>query len=104
MVQLCKKSSRANPPEAIYCFYDGFVLGGHERTGGPVAVGAQPFNSPFVFPTGRTCRNFDELAIACQEEWETACGLLTDGYLESFLGGLGRVDLALAAKEASLFP
>src|SRR5947209_8232255 len=104
MVQLCTKCSRANPPEAVYCYFDGFVLGGHERRRGPVAVGAEPFNSPFVFPTGRTCRSFDELALACQEDWSTACGLLKDGYLESFLGGLGRVDLALAAREAARFP
>jgi hypothetical protein len=104
MVQLCKKCSRANPPEAVYCYFDGFVLGGHERAGGPVAAGAKPFASPFVFPTGRACRNFDELAVACQEEWDTACGLLRDGYLESFFGGLGRADLAQAAKEASRFP
>src|SRR5688572_5939163 len=104
MAQRCKQCSRANPPEAVYCHHDGFVLGGPGRAGGPVAVGAQPFVSPFVFPTGRSCRSFDELAIACQEEWGTACGLLKDGYLESFLGGLGRIDLAMAAKEASRFP
>src|SRR5262245_4406007 len=103
MVQLCKKCSRANPQEAVYCYFDGFVLVGHDRRG-PVAAGAQPFNSPFVFPTGRTCRSFDELALACQEEWATATSLLRDGYIESFLGGLGRVDLALAAKLASRFP
>src|SRR5437879_5230835 len=104
MAQLCSKCSRANPPEAVYCYFDGFVLGGHERAGGPRAIGAQPFSSPFVFPTGKTCRSFDELALACQEDWSTACELLKDGYLESFLGGLGRIDLALAAKEAARFP
>src|SRR5688572_18845771 len=83
MPQLCTKCSRANPPEAVYCHFDGFVLGGHERRGGPVSVGKQPFQSPFVFPTGRTCRNFDELALACQAEWTAACGLLRDGFFES---------------------
>src|SRR5262245_801150 len=104
MAQLCKKCSRANPPEAVYCYHDGFVLEGHERAGGPVAAGARPFGSPFVFPTGRTCRNFDELALACLQEWDTACGLLRDGYLESFFGGLGRLDLAFVAKDAASFP
>jgi hypothetical protein len=104
MPQLCSKCSRANPADAVYCYFDGFVLGNGDRRGGPVAVGAKPFNSPFVFPTGRTCRSFDELALACQEEWSTASQLLKDGYLESFFGGLGRVDLALAAKEAARFP
>jgi hypothetical protein len=104
MAQLCGKCSRSNPAEAVYCYFDGFVLAGRERRGGPLLVGSQPFNSPFVFPTGRTCRSFDELALACQEEWTTACSLLRDGYLESFFGGLGRVDLALVAKEAARFP
>jgi hypothetical protein len=104
MAQLCSKCSRANPAEAVYCYFDGFVLGNHQRRGGPVAVGAKPFSSPFVFPTGRTCRNFDEMALACQEEWDTACELLKDGFLESFFGGIGRVDLSRAAKEATRFP
>src|SRR5262249_11644757 len=67
MVQVCTKCSRATPPEAVYCPHDGFALGGHARRAGPIAVGAQLFRSPFVFPPGRTCRNFDELALACQE-------------------------------------
>jgi hypothetical protein len=104
MVQTCSKCSRANPPEAVYCYYDGFVLGGHSRNGGPVAVGAQAFSHPFVFPGGRQCRSFDELAVACQEQWTAARDLLHKGYLENFFGGLGRVDLALAAKEAAKFP
>src|SRR4029077_12427922 len=65
---------------------------------------ARPFGSPFVFPDGRSCRNFDELALACQEEWSTACGLLKEGFLESFFDGLGRMDLAGAAREAARFP
>jgi hypothetical protein len=104
MVQTCSKCSRANPAEAVYCYFDGFVLGGHSRNGGPVAIGAQAFGHPFVFPGGRQCRSFDELAIACQEEWAGARDLLRQGYLENFFGGLGRVDLALAAKEAAKFP
>jgi hypothetical protein len=104
MVQTCSKCSRANPTEAVYCYYDGFVLEGHARNGGPLAVGTQSFANPFVFPTGRQCRSFDELAKACQDEWEAARDLLQQGYLENFLGGLGRVDLALAAKEAARFP
>ncbi len=105
MVQTCSKCSRANPAEAVYCYHDGFVLGGgHGRNGGPVAVGTQAFAHPFVFPGGRSCRSFDELALACQEDWSAACDLLAQGYLENFLGGLGRIDLAMAAKEAGKFP
>jgi len=104
MVQTCKKCSRANPAEAVYCYFDGFVLVGQSRNGGPVAVGAQAFAHPFVFPSGRQSRSFDELAIAFQEEWAAARDLLRRGYLENFFSGLGRVDLALAAKEAAKFP
>jgi hypothetical protein len=104
MVQTCSKCSRANPEEANYCYFDGFVLGSHSRNGGPVAIGAQAFVSPFVFPTGRTCRSFDELAIGCQEDWSTARDLLQEGFLEGFFGGIGRVDLVRAAKEAGKFP
>jgi hypothetical protein len=104
MVQTCSKCLRANPAEAVYCYFDGFVLGGQSHNGGPVAVGAQTFAHPFVFPGGRLCRSFDELALACQEEWAAARDLLRQGYLENFFSGLGRVDLALAAKEAAKFP
>ena len=68
MVQTCTRCSRANPAEAAYCYFDGIALGSHPHNGGPVAVGAQAFVTPFVFPTGRACRSFDELALACQEE------------------------------------
>jgi hypothetical protein len=105
MIQTCSKCSRANPGDAQYCYYDGFVLaGGGGRNGGPVAVGSQPFSSPFVFPSGRACRNFNELALACQEEWDSAKDMLQQGYLGTFLGGLGRMDLVMAAKEAAKFP
>jgi hypothetical protein len=103
MVQTCSKCSRANPADAVYCYFDGFVLGGG-RNGAPVAVGAKAFSSSFVFPGGRECRSFDELALACQQEWDTARHMLEQGYLETFFGGLGRMDLALAAKEAARFP
>jgi hypothetical protein len=104
MVQTCSKCSRANPADAVYCYYDGLVLGGHSRNGGPVAVGSQAFASSFVFPTGKTCRSFNELALACQDDWKTARDLLKQGYLENFLGGLGRIDLVMAAKDAAKFP
>jgi hypothetical protein len=104
MAQTCSKCSRSNPAEALYCYFDGFVLSGHGRLGGPLAIGARAFSSPFVFPNGRTCRSFDELAMACQEEWATAGELLRQGFLETFLRGIGRADLAGAAQAASRFP
>jgi hypothetical protein len=104
MGQTCSKCSRVNPEEASYCYHDGAVLPGHGRNGGPVSVGSQPFATPLVFPSGRRCRNFDELALGCQEDWAAARDLLRQGFLASFLGGLGRADLAQAAREAARFP
>jgi len=100
MLRICRNCSRLNPPEAHYCYWDGTMLDGNGKVHGPVAIGAQPFHSPFVFPSGRQCRNFDELLLACYEEWQAARALLREGYLESFFGALGRMDLALAAKHA----
>jgi hypothetical protein len=104
MVQICSRCARANPEEALYCYFDGSALGGRSTNGGPINTGTQPFHSPFTFPTGRTCRDFDELALACQENWSETLELLQQGYLENFLGGLGRADLALAARAAARFP
>jgi hypothetical protein len=104
MPQVCGKCSHVNPPEAVYCYWDGAVLGGHGVHGGPVNAGSAPFPGPFVFPTGQQCRNFDQLAMACQQNWTAAVNLLKQGYLASFLGGLGRVDLAMAAQEAARYP
>ncbi len=104
MSQTCGKCTRVNPPEASYCFYDGAVLAGHARDGGPVPVGSRPFTVPFVFPDGRQCRSFDELALACQQDWPAARDLLEEGFLETFLDGLGRADLARAARESAHFP
>jgi hypothetical protein len=104
MSQLCSKCSRPNPPEAIYCHFDGVVLGGHAANGKTIPAGVRPFPSEFVFPSGQACRNFDQLAVACQQNWSCAVELLQKGFLASFLGGIGRADLALAAKEAARFP
>lgn len=98
----CKKCSRSNPAQATYCYFDGVALSravGH--AGGP----AMPtFTAPFTFPTGLACRDFDQLGMACQENWSTALELLKQGQLEKFLKGQGRADLAQAAQEASRFP
>lgn len=102
MSLVCGQCSRVNPSEAAYCFYDGAALAG--RAGGPINAGAAPFPNPFVFPSGLQCRNFDQLASACQQNWSAALDLLKQGYLGSFFGGMGRVDLALAAQEAAKFP
>jgi hypothetical protein len=104
MAQTCRQCARVNPAEAFYCYFDGAILDGHGRVASPLISGTKPFHNLFVFPSGRACANFDQLALACQELWPEALQLLQQGYLESFLGGLGRTDLALAAREASHFP
>ncbi|HYV34326.1 MAG TPA: hypothetical protein VE988_01400, partial [Gemmataceae bacterium] len=104
MSQVCAKCAHVNPPEAIFCYFDGVTLGSHAGNGRRVQPGSQPFPSQFVFPSGQTCRNFDQFAVACQENWKSAVDLLKQGFLASFLGNIGRSDLALAAKEAARFP
>src|SRR3984893_6465749 len=102
MALVCAQCSRVNPPEAAYCYHDGAALAG--RSGGPINPGSAPFGNPFVFPNGQACRNFDQLAMNCQHNWSAALDLLKQGFLAPFFGGLGRVDLALAAQEAAKFP
>jgi hypothetical protein len=70
----------------------------------PPAPGAQRFPKALVLPSGRQCWNFDELALACHEEWTAAADMVRGGALERFLGRLGRADLALAARAAAGFP
>jgi hypothetical protein len=101
MPQVCPKCQRVNPAEAQFCYQDGFALGGRNGHAGPVDPGSQPFPHPFVFPNGSVCRNFDQLALACHNEWSTAVELLRHGDLANFLAGLGRADLARAARDAS---
>jgi hypothetical protein len=101
MSRVCRTCSRVNPPEAFYCYYDGVVLDGHALNDGPIAVGAQPFLTPFVFPSGRACRNFDELVQACDTEWQVAQNLLEHDFFEGFFRGMGRADLAMAARQCA---
>jgi hypothetical protein len=103
MAQPCTHCSRANPDEAVYCFFDGSLLHGH-RAAARLPTGSQPFASEFVFPDGQACRNFDQLALACQQRWAVTCDLLRQGILERFFGGMGRADLAQSARAAAAFP
>ncbi len=103
MAHVCTACSRVNPPDALFCYFDGRALGGG-RGRAPLATGSQLFVSPFVFPSGRTCRSFDELVLACHQNWSEAQDLLRRGYLEGFMGGLGRADLASVAHQAASSP
>jgi hypothetical protein len=69
--------------------------------GGAINVSTRRFTVPFVFPSGRACNNFNELARACHEDAAAAAALLHKGYLESFLVAQGRTDLAGAARAAA---
>src|SRR5271167_4040924 len=102
MALVCAQCSRVNPGDAAYCYHDGAALAG--RSGGPLNPGSALFPTPFVFPNGQACRNFDQLATTCQQNWAAALDLLKQGFLASFFGGLGRVDLAVAAQESAKFP
>jgi hypothetical protein len=104
MSRISSNCARVNPAEAVFCYHDGSVLDGHSGTRGPLNSGAQPFPSPFVFPSGRACHNFDQLVLACHECWAEALLLLQRGYLENFLSGLGRADLAVAARAVAQCP
>jgi hypothetical protein len=98
----CLACRRLNPPLAAYCYFDGAPLAA--GTVGPQNVGSQHFPTPFVLPSGRSCRSFAELAHACRQDWAAARGLMGERSLRPFLAYLGRNDLALAAACAAAHP
>jgi hypothetical protein len=104
MALTCPKCRRRNPAEATYCYFDGMVLTNGHAAAGPVNPATAAFPMPFVFPSGQACHNFDQLALACLNNWTTARDLVGQGILKGFFGGLGRADLALAAEEAARYP
>lgn len=67
---------------------------------GPRDPARAPFPVEFTFPSGSVCRNFDQLALTCNERWDEAWQLLQGGQLKAFLTRLGRADLVAAANEA----
>jgi hypothetical protein len=96
----CPHCSRVNIGDARYCYYDGVSLSG---AAGPAAA-SKSFLTPFVFPTGLRCNDYDEFASGCQRHWDLAVDMLHEGQVQSFFGGIGRMDLAQAAQEAAHFP
>jgi hypothetical protein len=101
MASRCRTCQRVNPDEAAYCYHDGTPLAG---AAGPRAAGGLAFAHPLYLPSGKWCRNFDELAIALHDDWKGTLDLLKQGYLEGFLSGMGRADLAQAARAAAGYP
>jgi hypothetical protein len=96
----CPVCSKINPAEANYCYYDGRPLS-TARQQGPLQVGSLPFPTAFYFSDGQACANFNQLALACDNRWEEARSLLAEGIWPAFFGGIGRLDLAAAAKQAA---
>ena len=100
MPQSCPRCKRANPDEAIYCYFDGFVL----QQGAVVAPVGQ-LAREFVFPlSGKRCRSVEEIVRTCQVEWVEARDLLRRGEFERYFGQAGRLDLSRAAQEAQENP
>jgi hypothetical protein len=98
---LCPRCQRANPENAAYCHFDGIDL----RAGGGAGLrGGGDLVREFVFPSGRRCRTFDDLARGCSEEWTAAKNMLRQGSLRQFLAGIGRMDLALLADRSAAQP
>ena len=106
MTRLCQKCSRINPPDAAFCHHDGLSLDGTQgaASGASIDFSTWAFPSPFVFPDGVICRNFIQLALACNRDLKVSTEILQQGFLESFFASLGRHDLALAAKVANKSP
>jgi hypothetical protein len=94
-VQFCPRCQRANPREAVYCYFDGVVL--DQRLAG--AVSPSRMLQEFTFPSGRRCKTFDDLVQGCQYEWEDARHLLRNGDFTRYFAQIGRHDLARIAQE-----
>jgi hypothetical protein len=103
MPSQCQVCLNTNPPEALYCYFDGRLLAS-DRPQGPLKLGLIPFPTPFYFPDGQPCANFNQLTLTCDYRWEEARGLLLDGIWPTFFGNMGRLDLATAAKQAAAEP
>jgi hypothetical protein len=95
---VCPHCKRSNPAEAAFCHFDGVEL----RAGRDSNVQTDLWlPAPFVFPSGRRCRNLEQLALGCQEEWSIARVLLVQGVFAQFLQTCGRLDLTRAAHKAA---
>src|SRR5436190_15026900 len=93
---VCPRCKNTNPDAASFCYFDGEAL----RGGQSATAAAHRLASEFVFPSGRRCRTYDELAQACQEEWAPARDMLRKGLFQQYFNNAGRQDLARAAQEA----
>ena len=90
----CPRCHRPNPDSAAFCHFDGMELRAGQSAGG------HRLTQEFVFPSGRRCHTFDELAQACQDDWSGARELLRQGAFVRYFSAVGRMDLARAAQES----
>jgi hypothetical protein len=96
----CPACSRANPPDAYYCHFDGKPLF-KDLQQMPLQMGSLLFPTPFCFSNGQACTNFNQLALACNNLWDEARILLTEGIWSTFFAAMGRLDLSAAAQQAA---
>jgi hypothetical protein len=99
----CAGCSRVCPADAFYCYYDGTPLL-RDLQAGPMQLGSKPFPTILYFSDGQACANFNQLALTCNNRWEEAKALLTDGIWPTFFAGMGRLDLAAVAKQVAQEP
>lgn len=106
MSHLCRDCQRVNPDEASYCYYDGKPLRASRGAadGASIDFATWTFPSPFVFGNGVKAGTFPQLALACRSNPAEAMEVLRSGFLHSFFGSLGRIDLAMAAQAAAKEP
>jgi hypothetical protein len=94
---------KTNPDDASYCYHDGRPLL-KDLAQGPLPVGSLSFSTPFYFSDRQACTNFNQLALACDKNWEEARDLLIGGMWPPFFGSIGRFDLVRAAELAARDP
>jgi hypothetical protein len=104
MLRTCPRCSRVNPAEALFCYEDGSPLAHDGIPGRGPGAAAKSFPFPFVFPSGRSCRTFDELALALLDDMAATFELLQNSVLTNFFAGLGRADLSAVARSAARSP
>jgi hypothetical protein len=87
-VQRCPRCQRANPTDASFCHNDGVPLDTLH------VAGPGQFAREWRFPSGRACRNLEELAAACLGEWTEAKNALVRRDFVRFFQDNHRPDLA----------
>jgi hypothetical protein len=87
-VQRCPRCQRANPADASFCHNDGVPLDTLHL------AGSDRFPREWRFPSGRACRDLDELSAGCLGEWAEARNALVRRDFVRFFHDNHRPDLA----------